>query len=108
MRRGLRKKARGVIAGFRRRGRVYWAVAKHPRTPWHAKVLLGAAVTYPVSPFNLIPDWIPVVGMLDDAVIIPALVWLAMRAVPPEVYAECRAGVAGDAGGTDSGQPAGT
>jgi uncharacterized membrane protein YkvA (DUF1232 family) len=93
-----------VIAGFRQRVRVYRAVARHPRTPRHAKVLLGAALAYALSPVDLIPDWIPVVGYLDDAVIVPGLVWLAMRSVPREVYAECRAQVRGDAGETDSPQ----
>ena len=46
-------------------------------------------------PFDLIPDWIPVLGLLDDLVILPLLVWLALKSVPREVYAECVARVDG-------------
>ena len=68
---------------------VYRAVAKHPRTPWHSKALLWLTVAYALMPFDLIPDWIPVLGYLDDVIILPVLVWLALRSVPPEVLAEC-------------------
>jgi uncharacterized membrane protein YkvA (DUF1232 family) len=69
---------------------VYRLVLKHPRTPLLAKVLLGLAVGYALLPFDLIPDFIPVLGHLDDLVIVPALVILAMWLIPQEVVAECR------------------
>jgi uncharacterized membrane protein YkvA (DUF1232 family) len=80
--------------GFKRQVRVYREVARHPRTPRVAKWLLGAAVAYALMPFDLIPDWIPVLGLLDDLIILPLLVWLALRSVPRDVYAECEAQVA--------------
>ena len=56
---------------------VYRLVLKHPETPWMAKLLLGLAVGYLLLPFDLIPDFIPIIGQLDDVVIIPALFYLA-------------------------------
>jgi len=65
-------------------------VLKHPRTPLLAKVLLGAAVGYLLLPFDLIPDWVPVLGYLDDLVVVPVLIVLALKLVPDEVIEECR------------------
>lgn len=61
---------------------------KHPRTPRRAKWLFAAALAYAASPIDLIPDWIPVLGHLDDVVVVPLLLWLAWRQVPPEVRRE--------------------
>jgi uncharacterized membrane protein YkvA (DUF1232 family) len=58
------------------------------RTPQSAKIFLGLAVGYLCMPFDLIPDFIPVLGHLDDIVIVPALVYLALRFIPPELVAE--------------------
>ncbi len=69
---------------------VYRRVLRHPRTPWPAKLLLGLAVGYALLPFDLIPDFIPVVGHLDDLVIVPGLVVLALWLIPGEVVRECR------------------
>ena len=71
--------------------RVYRLVLGHARTPRITRVLLGAALAYAVSPIDLIPDWIPVVGHLDDILVVPLLVWLALRFVPSCVVEECRA-----------------
>ena len=65
-------------------------VLRHPQTPRLAKVLLGLAVGYLLLPFDLIPDFIPILGQLDDLVIVPGLFWLGIRCVPPAVIAECR------------------
>jgi len=70
--------------------RVYQLVRQHPRTPKLAKVLIGLAIGYALSPIDLIPDFIPVIGHLDDALIVPALIFIARRLIPDDVIAECR------------------
>ena len=81
---------REIRGGIGRELRVYRLVLAHPRCPRRAKILLGAALGYLAMPFDLIPDFIPVIGHLDDAVIVPGLVWLAMRSIPNDVVDECR------------------
>lgn len=72
---------------------VYLA-AKDPRTPWYAKALIFFVVAHTFSPIDLIPDFIPVLGYLDDLIITPGGLWLAVRMIPPEVLEEARAMVA--------------
>ena len=69
---------------------VYKRVSQHPNTPWVAKLLLWLALGYLVLPFDLIPDFIPILGQLDDAVIIPLLIYFAIKVTPKWVIAECR------------------
>jgi uncharacterized membrane protein YkvA (DUF1232 family) len=68
---------------------VYLA-ARDPRTPWYARVLAAAVVAYALSPLDLIPDFIPVLGYLDDLILVPAGIALVLRLVPAEVMADCR------------------
>ena len=75
---------------LRRELRVLRLAASDPRVPRRAKWLAAAAVAYAVSPIDLIPDFIPVVGHLDDVVIVPALAWLALRQIDPQLLAELR------------------
>lgn len=63
---------------------------RDPRTPWLAKGLLGVAVAYTLSPVDLIPDFVPVLGHLDDLLVVPALVWLATRMIPAQVLRDAR------------------
>lgn len=73
--------------------RQIWAIylaLKDPRTPWPARIIIGCTIAYAASPIDLIPDFIPVLGQLDDLVIVPALIALALRFIPPEVSAKCR------------------
>jgi uncharacterized membrane protein YkvA (DUF1232 family) len=63
---------------------------KDPRVPWYARVFAAVVVGYAFSPIDLIPDPIPVLGYLDDLVIIPLGVALAIRMIPPQILAECR------------------
>jgi len=67
-----------------------WIAARDPRVPWYAKALAGAVAAYALSPIDLIPDFIPVVGYLDDLLIVPAGIWLAVRLIPPALIAEFR------------------
>ena len=64
--------------------------ARHPDTPWYAKALIAGIVAYALSPIDLIPDFIPVIGLLDDLVLLPIGIVLVLRMVPDEVMAECR------------------
>lgn len=68
---------------------VYLA-ARDPRTPWYAKALIFFVVAHTFSPIDLIPDFIPVLGYLDDLIITPGGLWLAVRLIPAEVLAEAR------------------
>jgi len=69
---------------------VYRLVLKHPQTPWPAKLFLGLAVGYLLLPFDLIPDFIPVIGQLDDIVIVPLLLYLALLFIPRSIIQSCR------------------
>jgi uncharacterized membrane protein YkvA (DUF1232 family) len=66
---------------------VYLA-ARDPRTPWYARGLALLIVAYALSPIDLIPDFVPVLGYLDDLILIPGGIWLAIRMIPPDVLAE--------------------
>lgn len=82
-----------IYRSFKREFEVYRLLAKHPETPRVAKLLLGLAVGYLLLPFDLIPDFLPVIGHLDDAIIVPGLVALARRQIPAELIERCRAEV---------------
>ena len=68
-----------------------YLAARDPRTPWYAKLLVAGIVAYAVSPIDLIPDFVPVLGYLDDLILIPAGITLAIWLVPDSVLADCRA-----------------
>lgn len=67
-----------------------WFARSHPSTPWYAKVMGAFVVAYALSPIDLIPDFIPVLGYLDDVILLPVLIWLTVRMLPVEVLAESR------------------
>ena len=67
-----------------------WLAARDPRTPWPARLFGMLLTAYAVSPLDIIPDFIPIVGLLDDVVLIPLGLWLFVRMVPVEVLADCR------------------
>ena len=68
---------------------------KHKKTPFLAKILAFIAVAYALSPIDLIPDFIPVIGLLDDIIIVPGLIVLIVKFIPADVFAECREEAAG-------------
>lgn len=67
-----------------------WFAGKHPTTPWYAKALGVFVVAYALSPIDLIPDFIPVFGYVDDVLLLPALIWLTIQLLPPDVLDDCR------------------
>jgi uncharacterized membrane protein YkvA (DUF1232 family) len=68
-----------------------YLAARDARVPWYAKALAFCVAGYALSPIDLIPDFIPVVGYVDDAILIPLGIWAVVRLIPPEVMAEHRA-----------------
>ena len=75
---------------LRHQATVLYLVARDPRTPWAARLVAGAVAAYALSPIDLIPDVIPVLGLLDDLVLVPLGVALALRLVPERVLADAR------------------
>ena len=67
-----------------------WIAARDPRVPWYAKAMAGAVAGYALSPIDLIPDFIPVLGYLDDLVIVPAGILLTVRMIPARLMVEFR------------------
>ena len=67
-----------------------YLASKHPRTPWHAKVLAALIIGYALSPIDLIPDFIPVVGYLDDLILVPLGIALLFKIIPRDILEECR------------------
>lgn len=67
-----------------------YLACKDPRTPWYAKVFAGLVVAYAFSPIDLVPDFIPVLGYLDDLILVPVGLALALRMIPRDVFAECQ------------------
>lgn len=88
----LRRVARNLACEVR----VGRLVLRDPRTPWSARLFLGCGVAYALSPVDLIPDFIPVLGHLDDAVIVPLLFVLGLALVPAEVIDQHRQAVSAD------------
>ena len=70
-----------------------YLAAKDPRTPWYAKTIALLTVAYALSPIDLIPDFIPILGYLDDLFIVPGGLWLAVKLIPPEVLEDARKSV---------------
>ena len=68
----------------------YRQVARDPRTPWLSKLLIGLAIAYLLSPVDIIPDFIPILGHLDDVILVPGLIWLALAIIPQSVKQDAR------------------
>lgn len=63
---------------------------KDKRTPWFARIIAATVIVYALSPIDLIPDFIPVLGYLDDLIILPALIALCIKCIPSDVFEDCR------------------
>ncbi len=79
-----------ILENIKREIKVYQLVLKDERTPRWSKWLLAIAIGYAISPIDLIPDFIPVLGQLDDLLIVPTLIWIVLRMVPKKVIEDCR------------------
>ncbi len=79
-----------TVSRIKREITCYKALAAHKRTPRISRVLMVCALAYLASPIDLIPDFIPVIGQLDDLIIVPLLIWFALRFIPEDVRRECR------------------
>lgn len=87
---GIRNDIRAWARRLKRDGLTLWFAGRHPRTPWYAKALGLLVVAYALSPIDLVPDFIPVLGYVDDVLLLPGLIWLALRLLPADVRTECR------------------
>ena len=87
---GISDTLRMWVKRIKRDGVTLWFAGKHPKTPWYAKALGLFVVAYALSPIDLIPDFIPVLGYVDDVLLLPGLIWLTLQLLPPDVLTECR------------------
>jgi len=84
------EKLRAKAAELERETMALWYALRHPRTPLAAKLVAALVVGYALSPIDLIPDFIPVLGLLDDLVLLPLGIALCLKLLPADVMAECR------------------
>lgn len=87
---GLMNKAREASRRLRRDAHMLWIAARDSRTPFVAKAIAGLVAAYALSPIDLIPDFVPIFGMLDELVIVPLGLAVAIRLVPADLLAEFR------------------
>ena len=87
---GLLERLKAHAARLKLEAHALYFAARDPRTPWYARWLVAAVVAYALSPVDLIPDFIPVLGYLDDLVPVPLGLLLAIRLTPKVVLVECR------------------
>ena len=80
-----------LLTNLRIEAHAAWLAARDPRCPWHARVLGLVIAAYALSPIDLIPDFIPVLGLLDDALLVPLGIWLFVKMLPAGLFDECRA-----------------
>jgi uncharacterized membrane protein YkvA (DUF1232 family) len=75
---------------LQKEAQVFYFAFKHPRMPWYAKLVVACTAAYLLSPIQLIPSFIPVIGFLDDLLVVVVGVKLLQKIIPPDVLAECR------------------
>lgn len=88
-----------------RDAKVLWIAARDPRTPRKAKVIMGLVATYALSPIDIIPDFVPLIGWLDDFIIVPIGIRYAMKLIPKDLLAEFRARAESDVSVPDPAKP---
>lgn len=81
---------RGLIDRVKRDILTLWYVVKHPKTPWRPKVFAGLLCAYAWSPWDIIPDFIPLLGYLDEVIILPIGLFIVFRCLPEEVLLDCK------------------
>ena len=84
------KKLKAITRNFKSELKVYKSVMTDSRTPRVSKFLLKFVIVYLLSPVDLIPDFIPVIGFIDDAIVAPTLIFIAIKLIPKEVITSCR------------------
>lgn len=84
------KKIKVLLASLKKDVLMLWFAIKNPATPLTPKLISGFAVAYALSPIDLIPDFIPILGYLDELVILPALIWLAIKFIPLAILSQAR------------------
>lgn len=82
--------AKSIAENLKLEIKVYKLLLNDSRTPKSSRILLGLALGYLLFPFDIIPDFVPVIGQIDDLIIVPVLILLALKLVSNEVYQECR------------------
>jgi len=84
------KKWTAKAGSFRTELIVIYLAYKHPKTPWFAKAIIALMIGYALSPVDLIPDFIPVIGYLDDLLIVPLGMYISIKLIPKEILEACR------------------
>ena len=78
-------------SALKRDGHAIYLASRDPRVPWYAKALAIAVAGYALSPIDLIPDFIPIIGYLDELILLPLGIWLVVALIPPDIMVEYRA-----------------
>ncbi|WP_010490683.1 MULTISPECIES: YkvA family protein [Pseudomonas] len=84
------QRVRGWAKALKRQVMMLWFSYRHPQTPWLPKVVAIIVVAYALSPIDLIPDFIPILGYLDDVILLPLGIWIVIKLMPAAVLEECR------------------
>ena len=90
-RRARRRRNPSLIDRIRIDTHAMWLAARDRRTPWHARAFGLLVAAYALSPIDLIPDFIPILGLVDDAILVPAGIWLFLKMLPRDLFEEHRA-----------------
>lgn len=87
---GVFQRLKDAARRFKHELSALYIASRDPRTPWAARIILVVLLAYAASPIDLIPDFIPVLGYLDELLLLPLGIWLALRLIPPEVMSDAR------------------